>query len=59
MRLDVNETQRLLRIAKKGELYPRVQRDAAIIFCIQNRYSLIDTNELLESLGEAILFKEE
>jgi transcriptional regulator with XRE-family HTH domain len=59
MKLDVTETQRLLRIAKKGELYPRIQRDAAIIFCIQNKYSLIDTNELLESLGEAILLKEE
>jgi transcriptional regulator with XRE-family HTH domain len=59
MKLDLDETQRLLRIAKKGELYPRIQRDAAIIFCIQNKYSLIDTNELLENLGEAILLKEE
>lgn len=59
MKLDVAQTQRLLRIAKRGELYPRIQRDAAIIFCIQNKYSLIDTNELLESLNEAILLKEE
>ncbi len=59
MKLDIKQTQRLLRIAKKGELYPRIQRDAAIIFSIQNKYSLIDTNELLESLGEAILLKEE
>lgn len=59
MKLNLEETQRLLRISKKGELYPRVQRDAAIIYCIQNRFSLIDTNELLENLGEAILLKEE
>ncbi|MFT4142879.1 MAG: hypothetical protein QM644_00380 [Mobilitalea sp.] len=59
MKLSLDETQRLLRLAKKGELYPRIQRDAAIIFCITNKYSLIDTNELLENLGEAILIKEE
>lgn len=59
MKLDINETQRLLRISKKGELYPRIQRDAAIVFCIQHGLSLSDTNELLENLGEAILLKEE
>ncbi len=59
LKLDLEDTQRLLRLAKKGELYPRVQRDAAIIFCIQHGYSLIDTNELLENLGEAILLKED
>ncbi len=59
MKLDIKETQRLLRLAERGELYPRIQRDAAIIFCLRNRYSLIDTNELLEGLGEAILLKEE
>ena len=59
LKLNLPDTQRLLRIAKKGELYPRIQRDAAIIFCIQHNYSLIDTNELLENLGEAILLKED
>lgn len=59
LKLNLEDAQRLLRIAKKGELYPRVQRDAAIIFCIQHGYSLIDTNELLENLGEAILLKED
>ncbi len=59
LKLNLSETQRLLRIAKKGELYPRIQRDAAIIFCIQHHYSVIDTNELLENLGEAILLKED
>ena len=59
MKLTLEETQRLLKIAKRGELYPRIQRDAAIIFCIQHKYSLIDTNELLENLSEAILLKED
>ena len=59
MKLTLEETQRLLRLAKKGELYPRIQRDAAIIFCIQHNYSLIDSNELLDNLGESILLKED
>lgn len=59
LRLELEETQRLLRIAKKGELYPRIQRDAAIIFCIQHGLTLSDANELLEDLNEAILLKEE
>ena len=59
LKLSLEDTQRLLKIAQRGELYPRIQRDAAIIFCIQHHYSLIDTNELLENLGEAILLKED
>lgn len=59
LKLNLEDTQRLLRMAKRGELYPRVQRDAAIIFCIEHGYSMIDTNELLENLGEAILLKED
>ena len=59
IKLSLEETQRLLRIAKKGELYPRIQRDAAIIFCIQHKYPMIDANEMLENLGEALLLKEE
>lgn len=59
LRLSLGDTQRLLKIAKRGELYPRIQRDAAIIFCIQHNYTMIDANELLENLGEAILLKED
>ncbi len=59
LKLSLEDTQRLLKVAQKGELYPRIQRDAAIIFCILHHYSLIDTNEMLENLGEAILLKED
>ncbi|MGB4659138.1 MAG: helix-turn-helix transcriptional regulator [Mobilitalea sp.] len=59
MKLSIEDTQRLLKIAKRGELYPRIQRDAAIIFCIQHKYSMIDTNEMLDNLGEALLLKED
>ena len=59
LKLSLEDTQRLLRVANRGELYPRVQRDAAIIFCIEHGMSLIEANELLEDLGEAILCKED
>lgn len=53
--LDVESTQRLLVVAQKGELYPRVRRDAAILFAIEHGYSLLQTEELLQSAGEASL----
>jgi hypothetical protein len=59
LRLDLHETQRLLRLAMKGELYPKIRRDAVIIYCIQNKYTLIDANEMLENLGEALLLEDE
>ncbi len=55
MNLDLEWTQRLLRLANKGELYPRIRRDAAIIFCIHHRYSLTQMEDFLLSLGEASL----
>lgn len=55
MKLSLSETQYLLKISQRGELYPRVRRDAAIIFCIKNKCSLDETDEMLESLGEPTL----
>lgn len=55
MGLSLEETQKLLRIARKGELYPRIRFDSAIIFAISKKYSLFDAHELLEQIGEATL----
>ena len=55
MHLTLPETQRLLKIAQRGELYPKNRRDAAILFCIFQRMSLIDTELLLDSIGEPCL----
>lgn len=52
LKLDPEETQRLLRSACRGALYPRVRRDAALIFALQRGMSLFDANELLCSLEE-------
>lgn len=53
--MDVEEAQRLLRAAGRSTLYPRVLRDAAIIYSLHNRISLTDTNLVLEKLGAPIL----
>lgn len=55
MKLTVDETQRLLKVAQRGELYPRVRRDAAIIYCIQKKLTLLEVEELLESIDEPTL----
>ncbi len=47
--LDVDDTQRLLRAAKLGALYPRDRRDSVILFAITNGFTLPQTNELLFS----------
>lgn len=53
--LTVDEAQQLLRTAQKGSLYPRVQRDAIIIFCLSHKNGIYETDELLTSHGETSL----
>lgn len=55
MRLSLDEVQHLLTLAGKSVLYPRLRRDAAIIYCIQKKINLDDTNSFLEDLGESPL----
>jgi transcriptional regulator with XRE-family HTH domain len=57
IKLNLEETQRLLTISCRGALYPRIRRDAAIIFCLQKRCTLEQTSELLEEIGEMPLVK--
>ena len=53
--LSVDETQRLLRAAGKSPLYPRLKRDAALIFCLKNGYDMMETQEILEKHGISLL----
>lgn len=55
LRLTVGETQQLLRIAQKGILYPRVRRDAIVIFGLNRQKGVCETDELLTSHGEPSL----
>lgn len=50
--LNLSETQRLLEIGRKACLYPRVRRDAAIIYAIDKKMSLEQANAFLEEVGE-------
>jgi transcriptional regulator with XRE-family HTH domain len=43
----LEETQTLLKLGGKSELYSRVRRDAAILFCLEKGYSIIDTQIFL------------
>ncbi len=54
-RLNVEETQELLRAAGKSMLYPRIKRDAAIIFAISKKMPLMETQLFLTSLGMSII----
>lgn len=51
LKLSLDESQRLLKLANRGILYPKVKRDAVIIYALKNGYSLFKTDELLTSLG--------
>lgn len=55
MKLTLDETQSLLRIAHMAMLYPRVKRDSIILHSIARHESVIQCNTALESFGEPIL----
>ncbi len=45
--LDVAQTQQLLKAAQESPLYPRIKRDAAILYCIMHRLDFSKTQKLL------------
>ncbi len=53
--LNLEDTQRLLQIARKSPLYPKIKRDAAIIFCIDRQKEFWETQSVLHSLGLTLL----
>jgi hypothetical protein len=54
-RLDLEGTQKLLQEAEKSLLYPRIKRDAAIIYCIDHKCGVIETQTMLHELGLNLL----
>ncbi len=44
---DVNLAQELLKHARMSTLYPRVKRDAAIIYCLHNGFTFMETQRVL------------
>lgn len=53
--MNYEETQRALALANLGKLYPRRKRDSIIIFALNQKLSVLQTNELLYEKNENIL----
>lgn len=49
--LSIEESNRMLKLASHSPLSVRNKREAIIIFCINQKKDLIDTDQLIESLG--------
>ncbi len=47
MKLTLKETDHLLSLSDNGSLYPKVKRDALLIYALNREMSVIDTNVLL------------
>ena len=56
LHLSLPDAQRLLAVGGCGALYPRVRRDAAVIFALNHNLTLLETEELLSSLPERSLY---
>lgn len=59
MSATLTETNQLLRLAHQGILYAKIRRDAAIIFAIEKRFTMQQTNDFLIKEHELPLYKEE
>jgi transcriptional regulator with XRE-family HTH domain len=57
--MDYDETQGLLKAARKSTLYAKFERDAAIIYALKKRISVGDTQLMLEELELPSLGKED
>ncbi len=53
--LNLEETQRLLEAAKEGILYAKSKRDSVLIFALNNKMTVLDTNFLLSQYSESEL----
>ena len=51
LHLNVEETQRMLKLGRHSELYARVARDAVILFAIQREKDIWETDDLLTDKG--------
>lgn len=52
---DLEAAQLLLKVAQYSPLYPRIKRDAIIIFSLNRKRNIIETQALLHELGLKLL----
>lgn len=57
LKLSLEETQSLLKIAGHQELYPKSKRDCYLIYSFNQRHSLMEANNLLYEKGFPLLSK--
>ena len=53
--LDVDAAQRLLQAAQFSPLYPKLKRDAAILYCLEHKLDVLELQSLLQALGLTLL----
>lgn len=53
--LSLDETQKALTLSSEGLLYPRNRRDSILIFCLNKKLPVSQTNELLYEMAEESL----
>ncbi|MCL2197453.1 MAG: hypothetical protein FWB80_00875 [Defluviitaleaceae bacterium] len=56
--MNYDELQKLLSIARKSPLYPKIRRDAIIIYALKNEYSIIELQNALHEMELPILGEE-
>lgn len=54
LQLDLEQTQRLLKIAQRNVLYPRVKTDAVAIFALEKKLNLEEYRELMDDIKRGI-----
>lgn len=57
LKAGVPETQRMLCSAGRGALYPRVRRDAVILYALKEGMNFLDADDILLELGEEPLIE--
>lgn len=55
LQLDIRETNNLLSLSDNGYLYPKVRYDAIILYALDHKKSIIDTNIILDMYELPIL----
>ena len=55
LKLDLHDTNVLLTLSNNQNLYPKIKRDALIIFGINRQYNLLQMNDLLDEYQFSIL----
>ena len=55
LQLDIRETNNLLSLSDNGYLYPKARYDAIILYALEHKKSIIDTNLILDMYELPIL----